>query len=137
VPEPTPSRVPGLSIRPNATWLTGVLRADQIRHDTLVSLVADLEQRRGPRGHPPPARRARRRGAAPRVRASSITSSPQSRTRRPWTTRRPGIDLHTALRLRTELDAVITKLARFNPAATARPVLLAKVSEQPERGAAA
>jgi hypothetical protein len=43
------------------------------------------------------------------------------------------IDLHTALRLRTELDAVIGKLGRFNPAAVARPVLLAKVPVQPER----
>ncbi|MEV6569986.1 hypothetical protein [Streptomyces sp. NPDC051577] len=35
-----PSREPGLSIRPDVTRLSGILRADQIRHDTLVVLVA-------------------------------------------------------------------------------------------------
>jgi hypothetical protein len=37
--ETTSSR-PGLSFRLGATWLTAILRVDQVRHDTLVSLVA-------------------------------------------------------------------------------------------------
>ncbi|MDQ3030511.1 MAG: hypothetical protein M3R09_10910 [Actinomycetota bacterium] len=47
------------------------------------------------------------------------------------------LDLANALRLRNQLDKVIATLARFNPAAAARPVPLGKVPAQPERGAAA
>ena len=36
---PNPAQQPGLSVRLDATWMAGILRVDQIRRDTLVSLV--------------------------------------------------------------------------------------------------
>lgn len=134
MPEPTPSRVPGLSIRPNATWLGGVLRADQIRHDTLVSLVATWSNDE-----------AREDIILQLDALAEAVQSPREGELDHLVTAvedaaamddaETGLDLRAALRLRGELDAVITTLARFNPAAAARPVLLAKVPNQ-ERGAA-
>ncbi|MBT2449439.1 hypothetical protein J7F03_20575 [Streptomyces sp. ISL-43] len=130
-----PSREPGLSIRRDATWLSGILRADQIRHDTLVSLVATW-------GDPD----ARDDILAQLDALAEAVQSPREgeldhlldavEDAAGMDDAETGLDLTAALRLRGELDALITVLARFNPAAAARPVLLAKVPTQSERGAA-
>jgi hypothetical protein len=136
VSDPTPAaQEPGLSFRVDATWLAGILRADQIRHDTLVSLVAhwgndearedilrQLDALADAVGSP---REGELDSLVDAVEDAAAMDDAETR-----------IDLHTALRLRNELNAVIRKLGRFNPAAVARPVLLAKVPVQPERGAA-
>ncbi|MFI8278565.1 hypothetical protein ACIGBH_27565 [Streptomyces sp. NPDC085929] len=131
----TAAQEPGLSVRLDATWLHGILRADQIRRDTLLSLVATwadddtradtvlcldalAEAVQSPR-------EGELDGLLGAVEDAAGMDDAEVR-----------IDLHTALRLRAELDAAIAKLARFNPAAAIRPVLLAKVPGQPERGAA-
>ncbi|MFJ3170597.1 hypothetical protein ACIPJK_07405 [Streptomyces roseus] len=130
----TPAQEPGLSLRLDATWLAGILRADQIRRDTLISLAtawASDEGREDIALHLDALAEAMQ---SPRdgeldhlVEAVQGAASMDDAEVR--------IDLHTALRLRAELDAVIATLGRFNPAAAARPVLLAKVPAQ-ERGAA-
>lgn len=134
--DPTPAaQEPGLSVRVDATWLAGILRVDQIRHDTLVELVAHWgdgarEEVIGSLDALAEAVQAPRDGEL-----DSLVSAVEDAAGMDDAETR--IDLHTALRLRTELDGVIAKLGRFNPAAVARPVLLAKVPVQPERGAAA
>ncbi|MEW1638597.1 hypothetical protein AB0469_31635 [Streptomyces sp. NPDC093801] len=118
-----PSREPGLSIRPDTMWLAGILRADQIRRDTLVSLVAtwgDDEAREDILLQLDALAEA---VASPRegeldhligaVEDAAAMDDAEVR-----------IDLAAALRLRAELDAVIETLGRFNPAAVARPVAL-------------
>lgn len=134
--DPTPAaQEPGLSFRPDATWVAGILRVDQIRHDTLVSLAVawgtdegreDLilqldalaEAMQAPRGE----------GVLDHLVEAVEGAAVMDYAEIP-------IDLHTALRLRAELDDVIAKRGRFNKAAVARPVLLSKVHEQPVRRA--
>ncbi|MFE2323624.1 hypothetical protein ACFXD5_06820 [Streptomyces sp. NPDC059385] len=119
MPDITPSREPGLSVRVDATWLSGILRADEIRRDTLVSLVqhwgdddaradiicqldalaeADTSPREGELDH-----------LVEAVESAAAMDDAEVR-----------IDLTAALRLRAELDAVIETLGRFNPARAAR-----------------
>lgn len=137
MPDPTPAaQEPGLSLRLDAAWLAAIFRADQIRHDTLVSLVAHWASDDAREDIVRQLDALAEAVCSPRegeldhlvgaVEDAAAMDDAEIR-----------IDLHTALRLRNELDAVIGKLGRFNKAAAVRPVLLAKVPGQPERGAAA
>lgn len=130
-----PSQEPGLSLRPDATWMHGILRADQIRHDTLVSLAVAWGTDEGREDlilqldALAEAMHAPREGELDHLVAAVEGAAGMDYAEIP-------VDLHTLLRLRSELDDVIEKRGRFNKAAVARPVLLAKVPEQPQRGAA-
>ncbi|MCY0960811.1 hypothetical protein [Streptomyces sp. H27-H5] len=127
--DPTRSTNPPLSFRLDGMWLKAFLRVDRIRHDTLVSLVSGWSDTE-----------VRKDVTARLVALAEVMSS----------IRREGeldaaveavedeasmhdaeieIDLVDALRLRDELNVVIEKLARFNPAA-ARPDMLAKMPHQ-------
>ncbi|MFD3802595.1 hypothetical protein ACFWTC_02975 [Streptomyces sp. NPDC058619] len=135
--DPTPAAAqPQLSVRLDATWMHGILRADKIRHDTLVSLatawaddegrdliVAALDALAAAMQSP---REGELDSLVEAVEDAAGMDDAEIR-----------IDLHDALRLRNDLDAVIEKLARFNPAVAARPVLLAKMPAQRKPGAAA
>lgn len=121
MPDPTPAaQEPGLSVRVDATWLAGILRADQIRRDTLVSLAVAWGSDEGREDITlqldalAEAMQAPREGELDHLinAVEGAAGMHDAETR---------IDLHTALRLRTELDAVIAKLGRFNPAAARRP----------------
>lgn len=134
----TPSREPGLSIRPDITRLSGILRADQIRHDTLVSLVAGWGDEDTRETVIAQLDSLAETMASPRegeldhvVNAVEDAASMDDAE--------VALDWARLLRLRDELDAVIAAtLGRFNPGAVARPapVLLSKVPGQ-GRGAAA
>ncbi|MFJ8163854.1 hypothetical protein ACIRBY_23405 [Streptomyces sp. NPDC096136] len=127
-----PSRGPGLSIRLDATWLHGILRADQIRRDTLVSLVATWTEDE-----------AREDVVLQLDALAEAVTSPREgeldalieavEDAAAMDDAEVRIDLATALRLRAELDESINALGRFNPAAVARPALLAKLPQQDRR----
>ncbi|MFD5509166.1 hypothetical protein ACFWIB_15495 [Streptomyces sp. NPDC127051] len=129
-----PSREPGLSFRLDATWLSGILRADQIRRDTLLSLAVAWSTDEGREDLTLQLDALAEAMQSPRdgeldnlldaIEGAAAIDDAETR-----------IDLAAALRLRDELDAVIAVLGRFNPTAVARPVLLSKVPAQ-ERGAA-
>ncbi|MFD9569932.1 hypothetical protein ACFWBI_08820 [Streptomyces sp. NPDC059982] len=120
MPDTNPSREPGLSIRLDAGWFAGLLRADQIRRDTLLSLAVawgtdegrdDLtlqldalaEAMHSPRGDGELDQLLDAvEGAAGMDDAETV------------------LDLARLLRLRDELDAVIAAVGRFNPAAVAQ-----------------
>ncbi|MEU6758022.1 hypothetical protein [Streptomyces sp. NPDC046685] len=130
-----PSPEPQLSVRLRVDWLSAVLRADQIRHDTLVSLVAhwgndeareDILNQLGALAE---AVTSPREGELDHLVQAVEDAAAMDDAE-------VEIDLHAALRLRAELDAVIEKLGRFNPAGVVRSALLSKVPAQPERGAA-
>ncbi|MCX5197182.1 hypothetical protein OOK31_25345 [Streptomyces sp. NBC_00249] len=130
-----PSSEPQLSIRLDPAWFAGIFRADAIRRDTLVTLVAawgddDVREdiicqldalaeavqspREGELDH-----------LVDAVEGAAGMDDAEIR-----------IDLARMLRLRSELDDAIERAGRFNPKAAARPVLLSKVPNQ-GRGAAA
>ncbi|THA56140.1 hypothetical protein [Streptomyces sp. A1136] len=124
-----PSSEPQLSVRLRADWLAGILRADQVRHDTLVSLAVawgsdeareDISLQLDALAE---AMQSPREGELDHlvqaVEDAAAMDYPEVE-----------IDLRAALRLRAELDAVIEALGRFNPAATARPVLLARQQDR-------
>lgn len=118
--DPTPAaQEPGLSVRVDATWLAGILRADQIRRDTLLSLVAhwgsdeareDIIRQLDALGE---AVCSPREGELDSLVTAVEDAAAMDDPEIP-------IALHTALRVRNELDAVIAVLGRFNPAAVAR-----------------
>lgn len=125
----TPSSEPGMSVRLRPDWLAAILRADQIRHDTLVSLVAHWASEE-----------ARQDVIAQLDALADAVTAPREgeldalvqhvEDAAAMDDAETGLDLHAALRLRDELDAVIAVLGRFNPKAVARPVLLAKMPHQ-------
>ncbi|MFF5589683.1 hypothetical protein [Streptomyces hygroscopicus] len=110
----TPSRRPGFSFSLTADWLRGLHRVDQIRHDTLVSLVtgwADDDTRDdviAALDDLAKAMQSPREGEldalVEAVEGAASMDYPQQE-----------FGLADALRLRAELDAVIERLARFNP----------------------
>ncbi|MFF3622370.1 hypothetical protein [Streptomyces sp. NPDC002467] len=112
--DPTPAQEPGLSFRLDVTWLYGILRADAIRRDTLVSLVQTwaedgaredvIDQLDALAEAVQSPREGELDGLLEAVESAAAMDDAEVR-----------IDLHAALRLRAELDAVIAKLARFNP----------------------
>lgn len=112
----TPSRKPGFSFSLTSDWLKGLHRNDQIRHDTLISLVtgwADNDARDdviAALDDLAEAMRSPREGELDQlveaVEGAASMDYPQQE-----------FGLSDALRLRSELDAVIERLARFNPAA--------------------
>ncbi|MEU9000484.1 hypothetical protein [Streptomyces sp. NPDC048551] len=109
-----PSSEPQMSIRLRADWLAGILRADRIRHDTLVSLGVAWGSDEGREDISlqldalAEAMQSPREGELDHlveaVEDAASMDYPEIE-----------IDLHTALRLRAELDAVIATLGRFNP----------------------
>lgn len=132
-----PSHEPGLSVRLDATWAAGILRADQIRRDTLVELVAHWGSDE-----------ARADIIAQLDALAEAVTSPREgeldalvqhvEDAAAMDDAETELDLHTALRLRAELDSAIEKLSRFNPArADDRPArhLLATVPGRPQRKA--
>lgn len=130
-----PSREPGLSFRLDSTWLYGILRADQIRHDTLVSLATAWGTDKGREDIILQLDALAEAVQSPREgELDALVEAVEGAAGMDYAETR--LDLTAALRLRGELDALITVLARFNSKAAARPVLLAKVPVQPERGAA-
>jgi hypothetical protein len=116
-----PSTNPDLSFELRADWLTGYLRADQIRTDTLVQLVshwADPDARddiiarldqlaeivQGPR------REGELDAAVEAVEEAAVMD-----------TARIELTARAARRLMQELGHVASKLCRFNPAGTRIP----------------
>lgn len=128
--DPTPAaQEPGLSVRVDATWLAGIIRVDQIRHDTLVSLVARWGSDDAREDILRQLDALAEAVCSPREgELDSLVGAVEDAAA--MDDAETVIDLHTALRIRTELDAVIEKLGRFNKATVARPVLLAKLPEQ-------
>ena len=108
----TPAQEPGLSIRHDMTWLTGILRADQIRRDTLVALVQHWASDEARTDIIAEAVTSPREGELDALvqHVEDAAAMDDAQTR---------LDLAAALRLRGELDAVIAKLARFNPTVAA------------------
>lgn len=106
---------PGLSIRPDTMQLAGILRADQIRHDTLIQLVQHWGSDE-----------ARSDTIAQLDALADAVQSPRDgeldalienvETAAAMDDAEISIDLHTALRLSTELNTAILKLTSFNPA---------------------
>jgi len=110
-----PSSEPQMSVRLRADWLAAVLRVDRVRHDTLVSLAVawgsdeareDISLQLDALAE---AMHSPREGELDHLvqNVEDAAAMDDAETL---------IDLHTALRLRAELDAAIAKLARFNPA---------------------
>ncbi|MFE3578768.1 hypothetical protein [Streptomyces vinaceus] len=130
-----PSREPGLSIRLDATWLSGILRADQIRRDTLLSLATAWGSDEGREDLTlqldalAEAMQSPRDGELDDLLDAIEGAAAMDDAEVP-------LDMARLLRLRAELDAVIEVVGRFNSTAAARPALLAKVPGQ-GRGAAA
>lgn len=120
MPDRTPAQEPGLSVRVDATWLTGILRVDQIRHDTLVSLAVAWGNDEGREDLILQLDALAEAVCSPREGELDhlVTAVEDAAAMDDAETR---IDLHTLLRLRAELDVVITKLGRFNKAAARRP----------------
>ncbi|MGW1939013.1 hypothetical protein [Streptomyces goshikiensis] len=123
MPDTSPSREPGLSIRLDATWLAGVLRVDQIRRDTLLCLATAWGSDEG------------REDISLQLDAlAEVMQAPRDGELDHLVDAVEGaagmddaevtVDLARLLRLRAELDEAITMLGRFNPAAVARPVVL-------------
>lgn len=112
----TPSKKPGLSFGLTSDWLRALLRVDQIRHDTLISLVtgwADDDARDdviAALDDLAEAMQSPREGEL-----DALTEAVESAASMDYPQTEFG--LADALRLRAELDAVIERLARFNPAA--------------------
>lgn len=129
LPGPPVSPQPQLSLRLDATWLHGILRADQIRHDTLVSLVATwgdpdarddiLAQLDALAEAVQSLREGELDALLEAVEGAAGMDDAEIR-----------VDLHTLLRLRAELDDVIEKRGRFNPAAVARPIVLPRQQDR-------
>ncbi|MFG2617754.1 hypothetical protein ACGFXC_08995 [Streptomyces sp. NPDC048507] len=129
-----PSREPGLSIRLDTGWFAGLLRADQIRRDTLTSLAVawGTEEGRDDLVLQLDALAEAMSSARGDGELDHLLDAVEGAAG--MDDAEVTVDLGRLLRLRAELDAAITVLARFNPAA-ARPVLLSKVPGQPERAA--
>lgn len=124
----TPSKKPGFSFGLTSDWLRGLLRVDQIRHDTLVSLVtgwADDDARDdviAALDDLAEAMQSPREGEL-----DALTEAVESAAAMDYPQTEFG--LADALRLRAELDAVIHELARFNPAAAVLPAQRASEGE--------
>lgn len=109
-----PSSKPPLSARLRSDWLTGILRVDLIRHHTLISLVASWVDDE-----------AREDVVTQLDALAEAVSSPREgeldalvehvEDAAGMDSAEVEIGLADALRLRDELDAVITALSRFNP----------------------
>lgn len=127
-----PSREPGLSFRLDATWLSGILRADQIRRDTLLSLATAWGSDEGREDITlqldalAEAMQSPRDGELDSLLDAVEGAAAMDDAEVP-------LDMARLLRLRAELDAVIEVAGRFNSAAVARPVLLAKLPQQERR----
>ncbi|MFJ9029758.1 hypothetical protein ACIRQP_14740 [Streptomyces sp. NPDC102274] len=123
-----PSAKPPLSVRLRSDWLRGILRADLIRHDTLLGLVAHwsdddakhdvllqldalADAMSGPR-------EGELDALVERVEDAAALDTAEIE-----------IGLSDALRLRDELDAVIASLSRFNPQRV-RPVVVPSQRER-------
>lgn len=116
-----PSREPGLSVRLDAMWLSGILRVDQIRRDTLVTLVQTwaedgaredvIDQLDALAEAVQSPREGELDGLLDAVESAAAMDDAETR-----------IDLPALLRLRAELDAVLAVAGRFNPARVARRV---------------
>lgn len=109
------SSEPQMSIRLRADWLAGILRVDRVRHDTLVSLAVawasdeareDISLQLDALAE---AMQSPREGELDHLVQAVEDAAAMDDAE-------IVIDLHTALRLRAELDAVIESLSRFNPA---------------------
>ncbi|MFJ3834501.1 hypothetical protein ACIPY6_03170 [Streptomyces sp. NPDC090054] len=124
-----PSSEPQLSIRLDAGWFAGILRADQIRRNTLMSLVATW-------GDPD----ARDDILAQLDALAEAVQSPREGELDALVEAVEGaagmddaeatLFLAQLLRLRAELDDVIAKVGRFNPAAVARPIVLPRQQDR-------
>lgn len=109
---------PALSVRPDTMQLSGILRADKIRHDTLVQLVQHwgVEQARLEIIDQLDA--LAEAVCSPREQDGELDALIQNvENAAAMDEAETLIDLYAALRLRNELTAAIVDLARFNPAA--------------------
>ncbi|QCX81116.1 hypothetical protein C9F11_37665 [Streptomyces sp. YIM 121038] len=116
----TESSKPQLSFSLRSDWLAAYLRVDQIRHDTLVGLVAAWSDPD-----------ARDDVLAQLDALAETVASPREGELDALVEQVEGaagmddaqveVRLDDALRLRAELDAVIAKLGRFNPDRVERP----------------
>lgn len=131
-----PSNEPQLSVRLRPDWLAGILRVDQIRRDTLVELVAHWGSDEAREDVIAQLDALAEAVTAPRE-GELDTLVQHVEDAAAMDDAETTLDLHTALRLRDELDAAIESLARFNPARAGRPArgLLATVPGQPQRRA--
>ncbi|MFH8792261.1 hypothetical protein [Streptomyces sp. NPDC017941] len=111
---------PPLSFNPRVDHLAGILRVDRIRHDTLVSLVAgwsDPETRDDIEAQLEALAEAM---SSPREgELDALVQNVEDAAAMDYA--QIELDLTNALRLRDELDGVIARLARFNPARAERP----------------
>ncbi|HEX5567418.1 MAG TPA: hypothetical protein VFY14_10930 [Streptomyces sp.] len=107
---------PQLSFSLRSDWLRGRLRADTIRHTTILGLAqawADDEQAVMDTLD----NRAQASTPSPEERDALVQAVEDTTDLGPAHVE---IDLATALRMRDELDAMIAKLSRFNPKAATR-----------------
>lgn len=113
-PNLTPSTRPPLSVRLTSDWLRGILRADLIRHHTLLGLVGtwgetgareDVIDRLDDLAE---ALQSPREGEL-----DALTEAVEDAAA--MDSAEIEISLADALRLRDELDAAIVRLSRFNP----------------------
>lgn len=118
VPELNPSKKPGLSFTTSSDWLHGQHRNQQIRHDTLLGLVGTWTE---PRVRDDVIARLDDLAEAlqsPREgELDALVEAVEGAAVMDWPQMEFG--LADALRLRDELDTVIERLARFNPARAA------------------
>ncbi|MFF9894914.1 hypothetical protein [Streptomyces longispororuber] len=122
---------PQLSFSDRDDQLAAILRADRIRHDTLVSLVATWHSDD----------EARDDVIAQLDALAEAVASPREgeldelvqhvEDAAAMDDAQVEVDLATALRLRDELDGVIRTLARFNPARAERPSRGASLIKHP------
>ncbi|MYZ37510.1 MULTISPECIES: hypothetical protein [unclassified Streptomyces] len=122
----TPSTTPGLSVRLRSDWFKAIFRADLIRHHTLIALVqhwGDADAREDVINQLDALAEA---VASPREgELDALTEAVEDAAA--MDSAEIEIRLADALRLRDELDAVISKLTRFNPQR------LTAVATRPER----
>lgn len=114
--DPTPqSSRPPLSVRLRSDWLAALLRVDLIRHHTLVSLVAHWGEDEA--REDTIAKLDTLAEALQKPREGELDALVEAvEDAAAMDTAEVEVRLADALRLRAELDGVITQLSRFNPA---------------------
>lgn len=110
----SPSTRPPLSVRLRSDWLSAILRADLIRHHTLVSLVATWAEGDAREDTITQLDALAEAVHSPREgELDALTEAVEDAAA--MDTAEVEIGLADALRLRDELDTVIASLSRFNP----------------------
>ncbi|MFH9072741.1 hypothetical protein [Streptomyces alboflavus] len=122
---------PQLSFSLRADALAAILRVDQIRHDTLVSLVATWASDDEARDDVIAQLDALAEAVASPREGELDALVEQVEDAAAMDDAQVEVDLAAALRLRDELDEAITALSRFNPARAERPSKGASLIKHP------